>query len=152
MAAVVSKKTEILAEMQNAFGIVPEWAKSIPEAALNSFWSGMRDFQLAETSIPNKYKELIGLGVAAATHCRYCQLFHATGARLNGATEEEIAEAVMFAATTSQGSTFLNGMAVDFAQFTKEVEQIKQYIERQAAITQKTVPPPVPRERGGVHS
>jgi len=31
--------------------------------------------------------------VSGATRCRYCQVFHAEAARLNGATDEEIAEA-----------------------------------------------------------
>jgi AhpD family alkylhydroperoxidase len=80
----------------------------MPEEAIGGFWSLLRDFSLAETKIPNKYKELISIAVSGATRCRYCQLFHAEGARLNGATDEEIADASMMAGVTMAGSTFLN--------------------------------------------
>ena len=53
----------------------------MPPTLLEGFWSTMRDFQLAETTIPNKYKELIGLAVSGATRCKYCTLFHAEAAK-----------------------------------------------------------------------
>jgi len=50
----------------------------------------MRTVQFDEGAIPNKYRELIGLGIAATTRCRYCTLFHAEIAKLFGATDAEI--------------------------------------------------------------
>jgi hypothetical protein len=32
-------------------------------------WASFKDFELAETAIPNKYKELIGLAVSGASSC-----------------------------------------------------------------------------------
>ena len=72
----LNTKSEVYQDIEQAFGTVPVWAKQLPETALPGFWSVMRDFQLAETRIPNKYKELIGLAVSGATRCRYCALFH----------------------------------------------------------------------------
>src|SRR5512145_860200 len=60
------------AEMQEMLGQVPSWIQRIPEPGLQPFWTMLRDFQLSETRIPNKYKELIGLAVSGATRCRYC--------------------------------------------------------------------------------
>jgi len=74
-------------EMKQMLGQVPGWVGAMPDAALPGFWSMMRDFQLAETAIPNKYKELIGLAVSGATRCRYCALFHTEAAKLFGATD-----------------------------------------------------------------
>jgi len=88
-------KTDLYKEIKQTFGLVPEWVTQIPEPALGGFWAMMRDLELAETRIPNKYKELIGLAVAGATRCRYCALFHTEAARLNGASDDEIAEATM---------------------------------------------------------
>jgi AhpD family alkylhydroperoxidase len=116
------------AEMKELFGQVPGWVGEMPDTALAGFWTLMRDFQLAETRIPNKYKELIGLGVSGATRCRYCALFHTEAARLFGATDEEIAEASMMAAFTMAGSTFLNAQQVDYDTFRKETLDIVSFV------------------------
>src|SRR5687767_5785807 len=99
-------RNSVYAELREAFGLVPHWAEHLPESALGPFWEMMRDFQLAETQIPNKYKELIGLAVSGATRCRYCAKFHTEAARLFGASEEEISEAGMMGAFTMAASTF----------------------------------------------
>jgi AhpD family alkylhydroperoxidase len=125
------KKSEVRSEIQKMFGKVPSWIEEIPDAALEGFWTTMRDFQLAETAIPNKYKELIGLGVSGATRCRYCALFHAEAAKLFGATDEEIAEAAMMAAHTMAGSTFLNAMQTDYEGFRRETLDAIQYVRSQ---------------------
>jgi AhpD family alkylhydroperoxidase len=125
------QRTAIHDEIKAAFGLVPEWIQQMPEASLAGFWGLFRDFYLAETTIPNKYKELIGIGVSAATRCRYCVLFHTEGARLHGATDEEIAEASMMAGVTMCGSSFLNGQAIDFQGFARETEQIVDHVRKQ---------------------
>jgi AhpD family alkylhydroperoxidase len=120
-------------EMKQLFGQVPTWVKDMPPSALNGFWSLMRDFQLAETRIPNKYKELIGLGVAGATRCRYCALFHTEAARMFGATDEEIAEASMMAGHTMGASTFLNAQQIDYDTFQKETLEMVSWARQHQA-------------------
>jgi AhpD family alkylhydroperoxidase len=115
------------------FGKVPEWIRLMPDTAIGGFWLQFRDFYFAETKIPNKYKELIGLGVAGATRCRYCALFHTEAARLNGATDEEIAEASMMAGHTMMASTFLNAQQVDYDVFRREMQEIVSYAKKQQA-------------------
>ena len=126
-----STKANVYKEVENMFGIVPTWVKQMPDSAIEGFWSIMRDFNLAETKIPNKYKELIGLGVAGATRCRYCALFHTEAARLNGATDEEIAEASMMAGHTMMASTFLNAQQIDYDVFRREMQEIVSYAKKQ---------------------
>jgi alkylhydroperoxidase/carboxymuconolactone decarboxylase family protein YurZ len=63
-------KTALYREIEEMFGKVPEWIRLIPDTALSGFWLQFRDFYFAETKIPNKYKELIGLGVSGATIAR----------------------------------------------------------------------------------
>lgn len=133
MGVAVGKKSGVYREIEEAFGLVPEWIRSMPESALTGFWGLMRDFYLAETKIPNKYKELIGIAVSGATRCRYCQLFHAEGARLNGATEEEIAEAAAMAGVTMMGSTYLNAVGTDYEEFRRETLDVVKYVKQQAA-------------------
>ena len=115
-------------EVKQLFGLVPTWVKEMPESAVTGFWTMMRDFQLAETRIPNKYKELMGLAVAGATRCRYCALFHTEAARMFGATDEEIAEASMMGAATMAGSTFLNAQQIDYETFSRELREMLEYI------------------------
>jgi AhpD family alkylhydroperoxidase len=126
-------KGAVYREIEQVFGQVPQWIRALPEPGLEGFWTTFRDFYLAETKIPNKYKELIGLGVSAATRCRYCTLFHTEAARLWGATDEEIAEANMMAGVTMMSSTFLNGQQIDYERFKKETLDIVQFVKRQQA-------------------
>src|SRR5512146_633436 len=122
-------------EIEQLFGQVPTWVDQIPSAAAGGFWALMRDFQLGQTRIPNKYKELIGLGVSGATRCRYCALFHTEAARLFGATDEEIAEASMMAGHTMSASTFLNAQQIDYEQFRNETLEAVGYVRAKLAAT-----------------
>jgi AhpD family alkylhydroperoxidase len=117
---MATDRKQVNTEVKELFGEVPSWFASIPDEAVGGFWQLMRDFQLGETRIPNKYKELIGLAVSGATRCRYCALFHTEAARLFGASDEEIAEASMMGAFTMAGSTFLNAQQVDYDEFRRE--------------------------------
>ncbi len=67
-----------------------------------------------KTKLDGKTKELIGLAVAAQIPCQYCVYFHTAAAKANGATDEEIREAVAMAAIARHWSTVLNGMQVDY--------------------------------------
>src|ERR1043165_4072649 len=85
-AAADNKPTaaSTLKEIEGAFGFVPAFVKALPSTYL--------------------------LAVAAATPCEYCIYFHTEAAKLNGATDQEIQEAVAMAGLTRLGSTVLNGM------------------------------------------
>jgi AhpD family alkylhydroperoxidase len=141
--ATVSNKTDVYREIKGAFGMVPEWINQLPESSLSGFWGMFRDFYLAETKIPNKYKELIGIAVSGATRCRYCTLFHTEAARLHGATDEEIAEASLMGGVTMMSSTFLNAQQVDYKQFKDETLKIVAFVKAQ----QLAAGLPTPRER-----
>lgn len=130
-------KGDIYRDIEATFGSVPQWVREVPEQALSGFWSLQRDFYMAETKIPSKYKELIGIAVSGATRCRYCVLFHTEGARLQGATDEEIAEASMMAGVTMMASTFLNAQGTDFDLFRKETLDIVSYVRNQMASAPK---------------
>lgn len=122
---------DIQNEVKQTLGIVPHWFEHIPPEAASQMWGLMRDLQLGETNIPNKYKELIGLGVAAAVHCQYCTHFHTEAAKVHGATTQEIAEATTLASETLAFSTYLNGMQVDMDRFRNEMTQIVQHVKSQ---------------------
>jgi AhpD family alkylhydroperoxidase len=129
---------EVYREIEQTLGQVPQWLRLMPEPAAIGFWGTMRDFHLADTAIPNKYKELIGLAVSGATRCRYCALFHTEAARLFGATDAEIREAAMMGAHTMNASSFLNAMQVDYDQFRKETLSIVSHVKSQMQHQAKT--------------
>jgi len=130
MALENSKR--VFDEVTQMFGQVPEWLREMPETALGGFWGLFRDFYLAETAIPNKYKELIGIAVSGATRCKYCALFHTEAARLFGATDAEIAEAGTMSGVTMMGSTFLNAVQTDYEQFRKQTLEMVEYARTHA--------------------
>lgn len=121
-------------ELETTFGFVPSFALTTTPIGLRLWWSGMRDFQLSDkTALDGKTKELIGLGVSAQIPCRYCLLFHTEAARLNGASEAEIQEAIFMASLTRQGSTILNGAQLDEPTFDREMVKIVNYLKTQGA-------------------
>ena len=126
-------RSDVEAEIRETLGLVPTFWSAVPDTLIESEWASFKAIELAETAIPNKYKELIGLGVSGATRCRYCAYFHAEAARLFGATEEEITEASIMAKHTMGWSTYLNAMAFDYDEFVAEFDQITAYVRAQSA-------------------
>ncbi|HEY8925161.1 MAG TPA: carboxymuconolactone decarboxylase family protein [Polyangia bacterium] len=122
--AVVDGDTA-LAEVTQLLGSAPEFLQRFPAVARAGAWRQMRDVQMSPaTALSGKNKELMGLAVASQVPCRYCVIAHTEFAKLNGATDGEIAEAVAMAAFTRDMSTLLNGMQVDETQFRKDVEHL----------------------------
>ena len=127
-------RADVEADIRNTLGLVPGFWSGVPDALIESEWASFKAIELAETAIPNKYKELIGLAVSGATRCRYCAYFHAEAARLFGASEEEISEASLMAKHTMAWSTYLNAMSVDYEEFVAEFRQIADYVRSQATV------------------
>ena len=86
----------------------------------------------SDSKIPPKYKELISLGVASQIPCAYCVYAHTTRAKLLGATQEEIQEAVASAAETRHWRPILNGTDVTIEEFKKEWDGILSFVEKQS--------------------
>lgn len=122
-------REQIFSEMKDMLGLVPTMFKQIPDSVIEIEWNQFKRMQLEDSAIPNKYRELIGLGIAAATKCRYCALFHTEAARLFGATEDEIQNAVHYAKQTTGWSTYLNGMQLDYDTFKDEMARIIDHVK-----------------------
>lgn len=124
----VRSRNEVEAEMKETLGLVPSFFARIPDRLLEHEWALFKDLELGETLIPNKYKELMGVAIHSETKCRYCTLFHTEAAKLFGATEEEIQEAVHFAKMSVGWSVYLNGMQEDYDTFADELTRIGQHL------------------------
>lgn len=126
-------RADVEADIRETLGLVLSFFNDVPDELIEHEWALLKTFELGETHIPNKYKELIGIAVSGATRCRYCVYFHSEAARLFGATEEEIAEAALMAKHTMGWSTYLNALSVDYETFVAEVDQATAYVRSSAA-------------------
>jgi AhpD family alkylhydroperoxidase len=111
-------------EIEKAFGFVPAFIRQMPQLMVASWWEQTKAISFGPTALDGKTKELIGLAVAASIPCEFCVLFHTEAARLNGATDQELQEAVAVSSMTRGGSVVLHGVQVDKVQFKKDVERI----------------------------
>lgn len=76
---------------------------SLAPEVMKTFWA-FDKAAVAEGAIPVKYKELIAVAVALTTQCPYCIDIHANNARKAGATDTELVEAGMVAASLRAGA------------------------------------------------
>ena len=121
-------------DIKRTLGSVPTFLRRFPEEGIAAAWREMKSVQLnPSTALDGKTKELIGLAVAAQIPCKYCIYFHTEAAKLNGASDAEIREAVTMAALTRHWSTVLNGSLIDENQFRREVDQIVKNARKAAA-------------------
>jgi AhpD family alkylhydroperoxidase len=128
MGGFIMSREEVYQEIEQMFGVVPSMFKALPDATIELEWKLMKRVQLEEGPIPNKYRELIGVAISAITKCRYCSYFHTELAKLNGATEEEIEDAVHYAKSSAGWSTYVNGLQLDYDQFTQEIDQVCEHV------------------------
>ena len=85
---------ENLTQIEKMNGLAPE--------VMKAFWA-FDKAAVADGAIPVKYKELIAVAVALTTQCPYCIDIHSNSARKAGATDAEIVEAAMVAASLRAG-------------------------------------------------
>ena len=86
---------ENLAKLQRMSELAPE--------VMKAFWA-FDKVSVAEGAIPVKYKELMAVAVALTTQCPYCIDIHTSNARRAGATDTELTEAAMVAASLRAGA------------------------------------------------
>lgn len=121
-------RKEIYNEVEGMFGLVPSFIKAVPDSSLEMEWQLIKRVQFEDGPIPNKYRELIGVAISAVTKCQYCAFFHTEAAKLNGATKEEIEDAVRYAKSSAGWSAWLNGLQFDLEQFRSEVLQVCDHV------------------------
>ena len=121
---------DTLKDIQKSLGIVPGFMKALPQDVLIQDWPLFKKYTLGENKIPAKYRELMGLAVAANIKCPHCQLFHMSVAKMLGATPEELAEIAFLASYTSRWSAMIHAQHYPYETFAKETEQIGQYLSR----------------------
>ena len=125
-----TKKAE--AEMEAVFGTVPIMLKVYPDHLRAGAWEWFKATLSPDAVISMKNTQLIALGVASQIPCDYCVYAHTTMAKMHGATDAEIKEAVASAANTRHWSTVLNGTDVSLDEFKKEWDGILDHLKKQS--------------------
>jgi AhpD family alkylhydroperoxidase len=127
-------RQEVYQEIEQTFGLVPSMFKALPDSSLELEWQLFKRVQLEDGPIPSKYRELIGVAIAGVTKCRYCAFYHTEVAKLFGATDEEIEDALHFAKSTAGWSAYVNGLQLDFDQFKDEIAQACEHVRSMQAV------------------
>lgn len=123
-------------DIKKTFGLVPSFMKHYPPSGITGAWELMKAVQFnPNTHIPAKYKELIGLSVASQIPCTYCIYFHTEAAKMNGATEMEIQEAIAMAGFTRYWSTYLNGMQINEATYDSDISKVVEHAKNESKKT-----------------
>ena len=120
-------------DIEETLGLMPGYFDALAETDLVNEWPNFKRYALEETEIPAKYRELIGLAIAANIKCPYCQLFHREAAKMHGATEEEVAELEFLASWTSRYSSLIHAQNYDYETFANEFGQIGEHLEQRMA-------------------
>jgi AhpD family alkylhydroperoxidase len=117
----ITDAASVYKEVEMMWGFVPDFIKQFPPEAVAGAWREMRDMDGPKTALDGKSKSLIGLAVAAQVPCKFCVVADTEFAKLGGASDREVREAVAMAALVRHWSTLLNGLQVDKATFRKDV-------------------------------
>ncbi|MFW6077195.1 MAG: carboxymuconolactone decarboxylase family protein [Hyphomicrobiales bacterium] len=94
----------------------------LPEQAVEPAWQEFQAIMNPDGALDGKTKELIGLAVAAQVPCEYCVYYHTKAAEQQGASEEEIKEALASGAMVRKWSTMLNGSDYDQQDWRDQVD------------------------------
>ena len=63
-------RQEIIGQVKQAFGVVPEYLDKAPDSILEQYWS-LLTFYMADSALSAREKALIGFGASAANQCEY---------------------------------------------------------------------------------
>jgi AhpD family alkylhydroperoxidase len=124
-------RQEILNEIKQAFGMVPDFLGETPDAVLEQWWP-LTVWLNSDSAISSRDKALVCYGVAAAIHCKYCIPFHAAQLDMHGMNKEQLKEASWAVQSVTGLSSYLYGVEYDMDKFSKELKQIVEHIKNSA--------------------
>jgi AhpD family alkylhydroperoxidase len=133
----LTDQASALKDMEQSFGFAPEWAKKYPVVSFAGAYRELRDVELSETALPGKYKDLIGLAVASQIPCKYCVIADTEFAKLEGATDAEIAEAIAMGGLTRHWATLTDGLQIDDATFRRDADKLVKALAMPKGVTAK---------------
>jgi AhpD family alkylhydroperoxidase len=122
---------ETIKEIENMFGMVPGFMKNTPKDILPQMWPLFKKYQMGESLIPQKYREMMMLAASAAVKCPYCQTYHREVSKMMwDASDEELDELAVIVGQTSFWSNVLHTQNYDLNTFVKELQQIGEHMSK----------------------
>ena len=121
---------ETLKDIENTLGSVPGFMKNTPTDILTQLWPLFKKYQLGESIIPRKYREMMMLAAAAAVKCPYCQIYHKEVSKMWGASGDELNELAAVVALTAFWSNVLHTQNYEYDTFAKELKQMGEYMTK----------------------
>ncbi len=121
---------DTLNEIRDTLGFVPGFMRMLPEDALMHDWPIWKKYSLMDSNIPPKYREMMGLAVAANIRCPYCESMHHDMAVMHGATKEELREVAVIASLTARWSVYLHAQHYPMEQFDRERQQMGEFVTK----------------------
>ncbi len=122
-------------DIEMMWGFVPDFMKQFPPEAVAGAWREMRELESPRTALDGKSKNLIGIAVSAQIPCKYCVMADTEFAKLEGANDREVREAVAMAGLVRHWSTMLNGLQVDKATWRKDIMRMLEASKKQKTAT-----------------
>ncbi|MEK2644301.1 carboxymuconolactone decarboxylase family protein [Bdellovibrio sp. BCCA] len=136
----VTDASSAFKDMENTMGFVPNFIKAYPEAGIAGAWNELKGLEMnPNTALNAKTKDLVSLAVSSQVPCQYCTYLDTEFAKADGATAQEIKEAVAMAGLVRHWSTVLNGLRQEDKAFEREVDQIIKHLERGKNLAPKKV-------------
>ena len=121
---------DVYRDAKKVFGFVPNFVNQYPRSSLVGAWREFKGLLWnSYTTIPLKYKALIGVAISSQIPCSYCVYYHTLSAMLEGATKEELQETAAIAGMVRNWSGHLNDPSMNEKDFKNEVEQIKNHLQ-----------------------
>ena len=115
LAHAQDTREAVNAEITAMFGGVPTFMNEMADAAVVGIWQQTKSLGFSHaTALEPKTKALISLAVGAQIRCQYCIWMDTNSARMFGASDQEIAEAVDIAGHTRNMSAIFYGLQTDF--------------------------------------
>ena len=130
MVNTMGQYENALQDIKKTLGIVPGFMKAIPKDVLIQDWPLMKKYMAGESEIPAKYREFMGLAVAANMKCPYCTLMHTAMANMYGATDKEISEVAFLASLTARWSAMLHALQYNYDTFVDEVHRMGEHAKK----------------------
>ena len=119
-------RQEILSEIEEAFGFVPDWLNDMPDTVLDQYWTN-HVWVCSDTALSGRDKSLIAFGAAAATHCGYRTPFHAAQLSLFDMTDEQIKESGWVVQNVTGASAYLYGVRYNQDKFRQELDALVEH-------------------------
>jgi AhpD family alkylhydroperoxidase len=116
----------VFEDVKQLFGFVPDFVKKFPAEALPGAWTELKSVEMSDSAIPDKYKSLISLAVAAQIPCRLCIAMDTEFAKASGASEREIQEAVTMAGVARHMTTLVEGLQLDEKALRRDLDRLMQ--------------------------